>query len=896
MHALTHLVFISITITACSARERVLFDDSWLFQLGEVPGFEMCSPNQSFPIDMTFTQCQGLTPAGIMSDEDACMSMCCSSSSCQTYEYCPPGSTTCTPGDCWYGYIGGECTNATEWVGRGRTSQLPPPVFETGPTTAGFNDSQWRPLTLPHDFVVEGTYVNISSLMDHGYLQPNISWYRKHFYVNASWQGNTIWLDFDGIYRASDVWLNGVWLGHHDSGYTSFRYYIHNATNASSGQLALNFGSTPNVLAVRVDARDFEGWWYEGGGIYRHVWINQAAPLFIIPWSLYTPSFVSGTITSPNGSQGAQTASAALYNVQVDIYYGNASKPANTSFFLILQILDADGVQVGLASANSTAAGGQWQRIQIPLAFNPGTTVNLWNTAAPYLYSVVASIQVGGTIIDQEIVATGVRSAIFDPNNGLVLNGYPVKIRGICQHQDFAGCGIALPDRINLLRVQKLQHIGVNAWRMSHNPPNPELLDMLDAAGFLVVVENRNFINQSQYLVDAADMVLRDRNHPSVILWSMCNEYECAPYDDASSILIGALFKNVIQSTDWSRPITAAIRNDGSTALNSEFQSGVANALDVMGVNYDPQVPPLYHQMRPWKAIIGTESASCQTDRDVLTANYTAGYVGEDFYTICTPANGQQVAMGDFYAGAFAWTGFDYRGEPNPLQWPDISAHFGIMDTCGFFKQSAHYYDIWWANNASHVHMYPHWTRPGMEGQSNMLYVYSSAAVVEVFVNGASQGKQNMPLYGSLQYNVVYEPGNVTAVGYDVNGTAIANGLLLTTSSPARLGVLVEAGADGIQADGMDTAFLTLAIFDANGLLVQYANNNVTVSVTGPGEIYGFGNGDPASHEADKFVTWRSAFNGLLCVLIRSTSEAGTIVVTASSPGLQPAQTSFQAL
>lgn len=873
-------------------RVRLTFDAGWLFNLGDPPGFDMCSINGSFPLPLNNTQCWGLSPVGDVPSEQACMDACCAQPSCQMYNYCPPGATLCTPGTCWVGPFGDTCVNGTQWLSRGRAAALPPPPQTTGPETPAFDDSGWRALSVPHDSVVEGSYVNDSVLEGHGYLQPNISFYRKHFTVNASWEGSTIWLDFDGIYRSSDVWLNGVWLGHHDSGFTSFRYYLHNATNAT-GAPALLYGGADNVLAVRVDPTFFEGWWYLGGGIHRHVWLNAADPLFIVPWATYAMPAITGVISSPDGGNGPQTATAAVINFITDVYNGRTESSVNVT--ITVAVLDTEGATVASTVIPAMLNASSWGRFTATFPFDNGTTVQLWNMAAPYLYTLETSLVVAGTVVDAEALRIGVRRAIILPSTGFMLNDVPIKLRGVCNHQDFAGCGIAVPDRMNAYRVARMQEMGMNAWRMSHNPPNPELLDMMDAAGMVALVENRNFLNGSQYVQDARDMALRDRNHASVIAFSLCNEYGCylGGPDGAMSAAIGAMFKEAIQEVDFGyHQITAAIRDDGSDAWAPTWHNGVANMLDVLGINYNAPVAPQYALMRPYKPMLGTESASCQTDRDVLAFNASAGYVGILFNPWCTPDNGQNNVISPAYAGAMIWTGMDYRGEPNPLSFPSIGAHYGTMDAAGFDKTSSMYYRIWWGGNSSYVYVFPHWNRHGAEGTSVPVLAYATAPYVELFLNGVSAGRQAMPPLGYVQWSVVYQPGNVTVVGYDApsGGNEISSGVAVTAGLPTQLMLTVDAGADGIiAAGGVDVFTAAVAVLDDAGRMVPTANNNITFTLTGPGAVYGVGNGDPACLEADKGVAWRSAFNGLARVLVRATGAVGAITLTATSPGLAPA-------
>ena len=455
------------------------------------------------------------------------------------------------------------------------------------------------------DYVVEGAYVNDSALEGQGFLQPNTSWFRKHFSLveteSAAWANRSVWVTFDGVYRASDVFLNGVFVGHFESGFTSFRYYLHNVTDAT-GALALRYGpNATNVLAVFVDARVFEGWWYLGGGIYRHTWLESAPASFIVPWATYAPAFIPGTvpIVRSNGSDGGaafETASSAVINYQTDVCLDASGGlggvlPLNATLAVSVLVLDATGAVAGNAttppfSLNASAADGTfgWTRVRANFALNgsagAGGVVQLWSVDRPYLYTVQTTLllllQPGGSdwvAVDAENVTIGVRRMTFDSVAGFSLNGVPMRIRGACNHQDFAGCGVALPDRVQGFRIASLKSIGMNAWRCggggrgggeagdgrlsaaleaaqlfpllhwhrtSHNPVNPELMDAFDTQGselppslpsvrpapgetrrpptpcfppspVLALVELRNFANTTDYVQNAVDMVLRDR-------------------------------------------------------------------------------------------------------------------------------------------------------------------------------------------------------------------------------------------------------------------------------------------------------------------------------------------------------------------------------------------------
>lgn len=474
---------------------------------------------------------------------------------------------------------------AAGWISYSRTSPIPPPPpppDPNGPVNPAYNDSGWRLLNLPHDYIVEQAFTPTAD-RGHGYLPRNISWYRKHFAVDPSWEGSVIWVDLDGVYRDADVYLNGAFVAHHTEGYTSWRVYVHNVTNAS----LIYSGNPDNVLAMRVDGTQAEGWFYEPAGLFRHSWLNAATNTSIVPWGVYAPTYVVDPITSPNGNLGPQTASLGVVNVATDVANADPAGAANSTFDVVSTLYDAAGNVAASARTPVSLAAGGFARISQTLNV---PNASLWNTVTPYLYTLVSSLVDGGNaVFDGYNTSVGIRRAIFDASTGFMLNGYPQKLRGTSNHIDFGGCGGAVPERVNAFRVRTLQSIGGNAWRTAHNPINPEHLDAMDRLGMLVWDENR-FINDGvqplarsrktparragddaavaaqppvidpQLLLDFQSMVLRDRNHPSVVIWSLCNEGGCQQNSPVGNVYSSS-FKAAGFACDTTRPITG----------NSEF-------------------------------------------------------------------------------------------------------------------------------------------------------------------------------------------------------------------------------------------------------------------------------------------------------------------------------------
>eukprot|EP01121_Diplochlamys_sp_Union-15-3_P011256 TRINITY_DN323_c0_g1_i1.p1 TRINITY_DN323_c0_g1~~TRINITY_DN323_c0_g1_i1.p1 ORF type:complete len:779 (-),score=173.01 TRINITY_DN323_c0_g1_i1:14-2350(-) len=732
-------------------------------------------------------------------------------------------------------------------------------------TQLNYDDSKWRQLNIPHDFVVEGNFTR-SADESHGFLPYGIGWYRKHFTIPSDTKGKTIWVDFDGTYRNTDVYLNGFFLGNHPSGYTSYRFYISNVST-------LNYGSE-NVLAIRTDCTQPEGWWYDGGGIYRHVWLNVADPVHIRPWGVYAAASVTGTIVTDEIGQSLATSSVTI-TTDID----NWNSAAVSGYTLSSEIKDQSGKSIAQVSSDvSVSAKGN---VTIKQTLNIAQA-NLWSLESPYLYTLTSSITKSGTAIDSVDTTFGVRKIFFDVNNGFYLNDQPVKIKGFANHQDFAGLGTAVSDNLQFYRVSRLKEMGANAWRTAHNPPNPALLDAADRLGFLVWDENHYLLSDIENQADVRRLVLRDRNHPSIILWSLCNEVLCEGEGTEKAEQVGQLLKSIIHEYDTTRPVTAA--------MNGGWGSGLSYVVDVQGFNYNIGQYDPYHRSHPKQPLIGSETASCVSDRGIYANDPTRAYVSA--YDVNRPSWGntaeeawQGIDSRDFMSGCFIWTGFDYKGEPTPYGWPNINSHFGTLDIAGFAKDNFYYYQAWWIDQPS-LHVFPHWN--WNVGQTVDVWAYSNADSVELFVNGVSQGKQKMPFNAHVHWEVKYSPGSIEGRSYDKNGKQILSKVIETTGAPQALNAVVDFGSS-INANGQDVALVAVSVVDSKGRVVQTASNEVTFSVSGPGFIAGTGNGDPSSHDRDKSPV-RDAFNGYVRAIVQATTEAGTITVTATAPGLQSAK------
>ena len=627
-------------------------------------------------------------------------------------------------------------------------------IHNAGPYAVDFDDSAWKPVQLPHDWVVDLPFAAEAShspgykTVGWKYPGTSVGWYRKHFTVPAEALGQPVSLRFDGIFRDSDIWVNGFWLGGERSGYASATYNIAEY---------LNYGSD-NVVAVRADATFEEGWFYEGAGIYRHVWLTigdaPAKPLRPLP--------------------------------KIDI----------------------------------------------------------------------------------------------DPDRGILVDGEPIRIHGANVHQDHAGVGAAIPDALYVWRIKQLKKFGFNAIRTSHNPASPALLDICDSLGMYVLEETRLMGTNEAQLEPLRKMIERDRHHPCIILWGVGNEEWGIEWNEKGE-RIARTMTEFCHRVDPTRPVVVA------TSSGPEVIKGT----DVAGYNYILQNPVDRHRADyPSRVAVGTEETSGCGTRGVYYDDWVNGRMaalnrspqGPDSLYNCIERGWQFYAARPWLAGLFYWTGFDYRGESNPLVYPATGSSFGILDFCGFPKDEAYYLKAWWTDEPV-LHILPHWNLEGHEGEKVSVWVYSNCDEVALSVNGRSLGRKRMPRNGHLEWTAVYQPGRVQAVGYK-NGRKILTETVYTAGAPAALTASPDRPV--ILADGRDLAVVNLSVLDDRGHFVPTACLPVTLTVEGPGRILGCGNGDSAfqGRERPEDPAARSftidTFNGLAQVLIQGTGEPGDIHLT----------------
>ncbi|MDQ3843267.1 MAG: DUF4982 domain-containing protein [Bacteroidota bacterium] len=767
-----------------------------------------------------------------------------------------------------------------------------------GADKAVFDDSKWRALNLPHDWSIENEFIqNAPTSGGGGYLPTGIGWYRKRFNPPKSALSKTVWVEFDGVYQNSDVWINGHHLGRYPSGYMSFHYDL--TSHIKSGE---------NIITVRVDnSLQPNTRWYSGSGIYRHVWLNIANPVHVAQWGTY--------ITTPQADS-----SSATINIKTKINNRNAiSKEA----LLHSIVLDANGKEVAKTeSPLSLSSKDQSESEQKITVASPA----LWSLEKPNMYSLRSVIVDKGKIVDETVTPFGIRNIQYDANKGFLLNGKRVKMNGVCLHHDAGSVGAAVPEAMWVRRLQILKEMGCNAIRTSHNPMAPEFLDLCDRMGFLVQNEifdvwkagkvkydYANYFNQwSQH--DLVNFIHRDRNHPSVVMWSAGNEIGEQTQEQGHEVLRPLI--ETFHREDPTRPVTTG--NDQIAADGRSATPQFLNMLDIVGYNYVDRWRDrreLFYDIDKrahpeWK-MVGTESVSISGVR----GSYFGGGFGGVDSSVIRPANlpgvirAEQlwkfVSSHDYVIGDFMWTGIDYLGE---ARWPAKNASSGVIDLCGFPKDAYYFYQSQWTTKPM-IHLAPHWNWQGREGKVIPVMAYTNCDTVELFLNGKSFGAKAMqfPRPGNsggwnrydvppvgittgdlhLMWDVPYEPGVLKAVGRK-GGKVVVEEEVRTSGAPAALRLSVDRTT--IDADPKDVAHVKIEVVDASGNVVPNAAEPVQIVVEGAGRLIGLDNGNPVDHTSTKSDK-RNTFNGLALAVIQSDNTAGTIRVRTSSPSLKNTST-----
>jgi beta-galactosidase len=753
-----------------------------------------------------------------------------------------------------------------------------------GASDPDYNDSEWKDLNLPHDWSIEGEFKSDNPATPGGGALPGgIGWYRKNFILTDQDKDKLVFIDFDGIYQNSEVWINGHYLGKRPYGYISFRYEL---------TPYLIYGDGKNVLAVKVDnSRQPNSRWYSGSGIYRNVRLVMTNKVFIDHWGT--------VITTPRIDE-----SSALVSVTTTVQ--NVLLQPQT-IKLKTEIINSDGRPV--ASFFSEDEVPNKSSKEILHEIEVGNPI-LWSIENPYLYKVITTIESSGRITDKYETNFGIRYFSFDNQKGFSLNGKPMKLYGVCNHHDLGCLGAAINTRALERQLEILKEMGCNSIRTSHNPPAPELLDLCDKMGFLVMDEAFDMWKKQKnpydyhlawdewHVRDLEDFILRDRNHPSVLIWSIGNEI--GEQWDTSGIRMAIELASIVRNLDPTRPITSGC--NFPDPANNIIKSG---ALDLVGYNYQQDHFGEFPEQFPGQKFIASETTSALATRGYYDMPSDSIRVWPIRWDKPAPANPDHTCSAydnchvpwgsthedawkmikkyDFLSGMYIWTGFDYLGEPTPYWWPARSSYFGIVDLAGFPKDSYYLYKSEWTEEPV-LHIFPHWN--WNEGDTIDVWAYTSCDEVELFLNGRSLGVRHKEKdIFHLVWRVPWEPGELKAIGKDP-GKDLLEKTVKTAGEPSKL--VLSADRDIIYADGSDLSFITVKITDANGIMVPNANNHVQFNIEGTGVIAGVDNGLQTSHEPFKADN-RNAFNGLCLVVVQSLEKPGTIKLTASSEGLEGA-------
>jgi beta-galactosidase len=757
---------------------------------------------------------------------------------------------------------------------------------QPGAQETGFDDANWRKLNLPHDWSIEGSFSESHPAGTGGGALPGgIGWYRKTFTLDEADEGKIFYIDFDGVYRNSEVWINGQQLGKRPNGYISFRYDL---------TPHLRYGDAQNVIAVKVDnSQQPNSRWYSGSGIYRNVWLTKVNPVHVAHWGTY--------VTTPLVTDQSAT-------VTVNTKLTNRSGQAG-AVVLVNTVYDATGQEIARVRSEATPLSQEEQEFHQQLTVeNP----KLWSVAEPYLYKVLTEVEQDGKLVDSYETPLGIRYFNFDAQKGFSLNGRPMKILGVCNHHDLGALGAAVNTRALERQLEILKEMGVNGIRTAHNPPAPELLDLCDSMGFIVMDEVFDMWKKPKskfdyshhweewHEQDLRDFILRDRNHPSVFIWSIGNEIP--EQWGAEGTPIAQELASIVKRLDNTRPITAGINEP--YPHNSIYKAGV---LDLVGFNYHHQDFAKFPQTFPGEKFIATETTSALATRgyydmpadsirrwpykwDELFTEGNEELTVSAYDNVSTPWGSTHeetwkiMKKHDFLSGMFIWTGFDYLGEPTPYVWPARSSYFGVVDLAGFPKDSYYMYKSEWTSEPV-LHIFPHWNwEPGKT--VDVWAYYNNADEVELYLNGKSMGtkkKQGDDLH--VMWRMPFQPGTLRAVSRK-NGQEVLIREVKTAGTPAR--ILLEADRSNIKANGKDLSFITVGIVDEDGNLVPVADNLVKFNVEGKAFIAGVDNGLQTSLEPFK-ANQRSAFNGLALVILQAQEEAGEVKLTATSEGLEPA-------
>ncbi|MEL7585830.1 MAG: beta-galactosidase GalA [Prolixibacteraceae bacterium] len=727
--------------------------------------------------------------------------------------------------------------------------------WASGAAAPDFDDAGWRLLDLPHDWAMESDF-NKEENPSQGYRERGIGWYRRNFKLDPSDQGKHLELQFDGVATHCTVWFNGTIVHRNFCGYNSF--YIDITPFAY-------YGDALNNIAVRVDAVQQEGWWYEGAGIYRHSWLVKRSATHLV-----TDGVFAQPVKDASGN----------WIIPVEAMLENSGE----------QLSDVE-VEVSLADkAGKTIVQRQTQVSVYPLRQSvakltlPVSHPELWTPDRPTLYTVKTVVREREIQRDSLLTTCGFRTIRFTADSGFFLNDQPVKLKGVCNHQDHAGVGVAVPDALWEFRLRRLKEMGANAVRCAHNPPAAGFLDACDRLGILVMDENRNFNVTPEYQRQLEWLIRRDRNHPSVILWSVFNEEPMQGTGNGYELV--RRMNAVVKKLDTTRPVTAAASGGLLSAKN------VAHAVDVIGMNYQVANYDKVHQAFPGVPVTSSEDASAYMIRgEYVTDKKKCLHDSYDTQNASWGTNHRDgwklIDQRPYLAGCFIWTGFDYRGEPQPYEWPAAGASFGIMDQCGFPKAAFYIHQALWTDKPV-LQLIPHWNWPADSiGKPIKVMALTNAKTVKLLLNGKLISAKPVDQYDLVEWTVPYQPGKLEAIGYDKE-KEVSRFIVETTGTPVRLELIADRPS--LAGDGYDAMPVTVRALDGKGRAVPTTNIPVTFEVAGPGAIIGLGNGNPNSHEPEQ-GNQRKLFNGLAQVILQSSPNGnGSLILTARSTGLKPAE------
>ena len=720
----------------------------------------------------------------------------------------------------------------------------------SGAASPEYDDASWKQVDLPHDWAVAQPFDPKANIAE-GYRARGKGWYRKYFRLDPADHGKHLEIQLDGVATHCTIWVNGVLSVRNWSGYTSI--YIDMTPIA-------RYGSDVNTIAVQVDAVPQEGWWYEGAGLYRHAWLVKRSPVHI-----ETDGVFANPVRSAQGT----------WSIPIEATLESSDR-TSAKVQVESTLIDPAGKPLVSGQAEVTVAPLEQSVARFALAVS---SPQLWSVDQPTLYSVHTVVKRDGVVVDEVTTRAGFRTLRFDPDKGFFLNDQPLKLLGTGNHQDSAGVGVAVPDALWDVRIRKLKELGSNFYRSAHNAPAAEFLDACDRLGILVMDENRNFGVSPEHLRQLNWMVRRDRNHPSIILWSVFNE-EPSQGTEMGYELVRRM-SAAVKDLDTTRPVTAAQSNSVLNPINA------SQAADVAGFNYVYQDFDKYHQLNPTKPIFSSEDTSTVMTRDEYVTDRKASLL--DSYDDQVLPWGlshrdawKQVAERPFVAGTVVWTGFDYRGEPQPLSWPAAGSSFGIMDLCGFPKTAYYIHQAQWIHRPL-VHIVPHWNWAGSEGKPIKVMVTSNAEKVQLRLNGKVVSEQPVDKYQMATFMVPFAAGSLEARASN-GGKEVARFTVETTGPPAALRLVTDRSI--MAGNGSDAQPVTVEVVDAQGRVVPTAEAPVQFSISGPGQIIGLNNGDPTNHESEKGTEHR-VFHGLAQVILQSSlAGQGKLRLTATSAGL----------